>query len=203
MQKGLLIVFEGIDGSGKTSQICRTKEYLEAKGYEVITTREPGGTSIGTAIRGLLLDPANDKMTAACELLLYGADRAQHLEEQILPALVAGKAVISDRFSLSTVAYQGYGRGLDKALIGRIGEIAACGVVPDKTFVLDVPVEVGFARVGKEQDRLESAGMDFMERVRQGYLTEAAKDKRVSVIDGTQTETAVFAAIRGELEHVL
>ena len=203
MQKGLLIVFEGIDGSGKTSQICRTKEYLEAKGYEVITTREPGGTSIGTAIRGLLLDPANDKMTAACELLLYGADRAQHLEEQILPALVAGKAVISDRFSLSTVAYQGYGRGLDKALIGRIGEIAACGIVPDKTFVLDVPVEVGFARVGKEQDRLESAGMDFMERVRQGYLTEAAKDKRVSVIDGTQTETAVFAAIRGELEHVL
>lgn len=203
MQKGLLIVFEGIDGSGKTSQIRRTKEYLEEKGYEVITTREPGGTPIGTAIRGLLLDPANDKMTNTCELLLYGADRAQHLEEQILPALSAGKAVISDRFSLSTVAYQGYGRGLDTELISRIGDIACCGVASQKTFVLDVPVEVGFARVGKEQDRLESAGAAFMERVRQGYLTEAKKDATVSVIDGTLSETEVFQAICSELELMI
>ncbi|MBQ1251937.1 MAG: dTMP kinase [Firmicutes bacterium] len=206
-KKGLFLVFEGIDGSGKTSQLRRTKEYLLAKGIDVVTTREPGGTPISEKIRGLLLDPENKAMVDRCELLLYGAARAQHLAEVIVPALNEGKAVLCDRFSLSTAAYQGYGRGLDLSLLEAVHSVAAAGVRPDVTLVVDVPVEVGAMRVavsrGEPKDRLEQEKSDFFERVRQGFLLEAEKDDTIRVIDGTRTEEEVFADIASVLESLL
>ena len=184
-----------------------TKEYLEAKGYDVVTTREPGGTPISEKIRGLLLDPENKAMVDRCELLLYAASRAQHLAEVIVPALNEGKAVLCDRFSLSTTAYQGYGRGLDLSLLESVHSVAAAGVHPDLTFVVDVPVEVGAMRVavsrGEPKDRLEQEKSDFFDRVRQGFLLEAEKDDIIRVIDGTRTEEEVFAEIADVLESLL
>lgn len=206
-KKGLFLVFEGIDGSGKTSQLKRTKEYLESKGYDVVTTREPGGTPISEKIRGLLLDPLNGEMDDRCELLLYGAARAQHLAQVILPAIKNGKAVLCDRFSLSTAAYQGYGRGISLDLLEAVHSVAAFQVKPDLTLVVDVPVEVSAHRVavsrGEPKDRLEREKSDFFERVRQGFLSEAEKDDAIVVIDGVQTEEAVFEDIKKALENVL
>ena len=206
-KKGLFLVFEGIDGSGKTSQLKRTKEYLEAKGYDVVTTREPGGTPISEKIRGLLLDPANGGMNDRCELLLYGAARAQHLAEVIRPAIACGKAVLCDRFSLSTAAYQGYGRGISLDLLDAVHSVAAFNVKPDLTLVVDVPVEVSAHRVavsrGEPKDRLEQEKSDFFEKVRQGFLCEAQKDDSIVVIDGVQTEEDVFEDIKKALENVL
>ena len=206
-KKGLFLVFEGIDGSGKTSQLKRTKEYLEANGYDVLTTREPGGTPISEKIRGLLLDPLNGEMDDRCELLLYGAARAQHLAEVILPAIRNGKAVLCDRFSLSTAAYQGYGRGISLELLEAVHSVAAFDVKPDLTLVVDVPVEVSAYRVavsrGEPKDRLEKEKSDFFERVRQGFLSEAEKDDSIVVINGVQTEEQVFEDIKKALEKVL
>ena len=206
-KKGLFLVFEGIDGSGKTSQLKRTKEYLEANGYDVLTTREPGGTPISEKIRGLLLDPLNGEMDDRCELLLYGAARAQHLAEVILPAIRNGKAVLCDRFSLSTAAYQGYGRGISLELLEAVHSVAAFDVKPDLTLVVDVPVEVSAYRVavsrGEPKDRLEKEKSDFFERVRQGFLSEAEKDESIVVINGVQTEEQVFEDIKKALEKVL
>ena len=206
-RKGLFLVFEGIDGAGKSSQLLRTKAYLEERGFEVVTTREPGGTAIGEKIRGLLLDPENSAMNDRCELLLYGASRAQHVAEVIAPALRAGKAVLCDRFSLSTAAYQGYGRGLDLSLLETVTRAAVSGVEPDCTVVVDVSVEIGAKRVsvsrGEPKDRLEREKSDFFRRVRQGFLTEAEKDPKIVVVDGEASEEEVFDAIRRELETLL
>ena len=206
-RKGLFLVFEGIDGAGKSSQLLRTKAYLEERGFEVVTTREPGGTAIGEKIRGLLLDPENSAMNDRCELLLYGASRAQHVAEVIAPALRAGKAVLCDRFSLSTAAYQGYGRGLDLSLLETVNRAAVSGVEPDCIVVVDVSVETGAKRVsvsrGEPKDRLEREKSDFFRRVRQGFLTEAEKDPKIVVVDGEASEEVVFDAIRRELETLL
>ena len=206
-RKGLFLVFEGIDGAGKSSQLLRTKAYLEERGFEVVTTREPGGTAIGEKIRGLLLDPENSAMNDRCELLLYGASRAQHVAEVIAPALRAGKAVLCDRFSLSTAAYQGYGRGLDLSLLETVNRAAVSGVEPDCTVVVDVSVETGAKRVsvsrGEPKDRLEREKSDFFRRVRQGFLTEAEKDPKIVVVDGEASEEEVFDSIRRELETLL
>ena len=206
-RKGLFLVFEGIDVAGKSSQLLRTKAYLEERGFEVVTTREPGGTAIGEKIRGLLLDPENSAMNDRCELLLYGASRAQHVAEVIAPALRAGKAVLCDRFSLSTAAYQGYGRGLDLSLLETVNRVAVSGVEPDCTVVVDVSVEIGAKRVsvsrGEPKDRLEREKSDFFRRVRQGFLTEAEKDPKIVVVDGEASEEEVFDAIRRELETLL
>lgn len=207
VQKGLFLVFEGIDGAGKSSQLLRTKSYLEGRGADVVTTREPGGTAISEKIRQLLLDPANNAMNDRCELLLYGAARAQHVAEVIAPAIEAGKIVLCDRFSLSTTAYQGYGRGLDLSLLEAVNRTAVAGVEPDCTIVVDVSAETGAKRVsisrGKPQDRLEREKSDFFCRVRQGFLTEAKKNPKIVVVDGEQPEDAVFAAILRELEPLL
>lgn len=204
---GLFIVFEGIDGAGKTSQLKRTKEYLESKGRTVTVTREPGGTPIGEKIRGLLLDTANAAMDDTCELLLYGASRRQHIAEVILPALSRGDVVLCDRFSLSTAAYQGYGRGIDLALIAGVNKIAAGDIVIDRTYVFDVPVEVSAERVrisrGDSGDRLEQENSAFFDKVRHGFLQEAAADKSIVVVDGTQKESVVFDSIQKDLEQLL
>ncbi|MDO4541862.1 MAG: dTMP kinase, partial [Bacillota bacterium] len=176
-KKGRFIVFEGIDGAGKSRQIEYTKAWFEKQGFEVVVTREPGGTDIGAKIRGLLLDPANDAMADLTELLLYAADRVQHIEETIVPALESRKVVLCDRFSLSTVAYQGYGRGLDTAAIEKLNALAVGETEPDLTFILDIKPQRARGRIAKNRgeapDRLEQEQDDFFTRVRQGYLDNA------------------------------
>ncbi|MGM9567752.1 MAG: dTMP kinase [Clostridia bacterium] len=206
-EKGLFLVFEGIDGAGKSSQLLRTKAYLEQRGFDVVTTREPGGTAISEKIRDLLLDPENSAMNDRCELLLYGASRAQHVAEVIAPALNEGKAVLCDRFSLSTAAYQGYGRGLDLSLLEMVNRVAVSSIEPDRTILVDVSEETGAKRVsvsrGKPKDRLEQEKMDFFRRVRRGFLAEAEKDPHIIVVDGEQPEEEVFAAVLHALEPLL
>lgn len=206
-RKGLFLVFEGIDGAGKSSQLLRTKAYLEERGYEVISTREPGGTAISEKIRQLLLDPENSAMNDRCELLLYGASRAQHVAEVIAPALAAGKAVLCDRFSLSTTAYQGYGRGLDLSLLEMVNQMAVSDIEPDRIIVVDVSEETGARRVslgrGEPKDRLEQEKSDFFRRVRRGFLTEAEKNPHIVVVNGEPSEEDVFKDILCELEPLL
>ncbi len=204
---GLFIVFEGIDGSGKTTQLKRTKEYLTDRGCDVVETREPGGTAISESIREMLLNPANKNMSAECELLLYSAARAQHIAEVIAPALKEGKAVLCDRFSLSTIAYQGYGRGIDPDKIRNIHSAASLGVKPDLTLIIDVPAELAAERVSQSRnlpkDRLEQEKSDFFKKVRNGFLREAEGDRSIIVIDGRNTEDIVFDEVCTALETIL
>jgi dTMP kinase len=188
----LFITFEGIEGCGKTTQIKRLTRNLEKEGVRCKATLEPGGTAVGRKIRRILLDSRNRTLTPLAELMLYEADRAQHVEELIKPALNQGFWVLSDRFFDATVVYQGFARGQDGKLIGALNEKATQGLVPDLTFLLDCPVEVGLARAtsrnNKGQDRFEQEKIAFHRKVREGYLELARKDrKRYVVIDATQS----------------
>ena len=189
-QRGFFITFEGVEGSGKTTQIRCLAADLEAAGYPLVVTHEPGGTPISEQIRAIFLNPDYGEMVSTTELLLVCAARAQHVSEVIRPALEAGKIVISDRFADATVAYQGYRGGLDLELIHRMNDIATEGLVPDLTIVLDLPVEIGLDRVRRgraSMDRLELEDIENHRRVREGYLAIASEEpNRVVVID-TQT----------------
>lgn len=187
MGKGLFITFEGGDGCGKTTQINLLDEYLRNKGYKTLLTREPGSKGLGVKVREILLN-YDGEVSPVCESFLFLADRAQNIDCIIKPALEAGAIVICDRHTDSSVAYQGYGRGLDIERIKMLNNIATSGLKPDLTIVLDVDVETSQARVGSEKDRMESAGLEFFERVRQGYLDIAKQEpERVKVVDSKQT----------------
>ena len=187
MTNGLFITFEGGDGCGKTTQIKLLDEYLRSKGYRTLLTREPGSKGLGVKLREILLN-YDGEVSPTCESFLFLADRAQHVDCIIKPALQEGVIVLCDRHTDSTVAYQGYGRGLDLEQIHRLNNIATSGLKPDLTIVLDVDVETSQKRVGDEKDRMESAGMEFFERVRQGFLEIAKQEpERVKVVDSTQT----------------
>jgi dTMP kinase len=179
------ITFEGIEGSGKSTQAQRLAEAL---GKDVVLTQEPGGTELGRRVRELLLHQKSLGLSPVAEVLLFFADRAQHVSEKVRPALAAGKIVISDRYADSSLAYQGYGRGLPLDLLHGVVALATGGLVPDLTFFLDVPVELGLARIAKRgaYDRLESELREFHERVRAGYLELARQDpRRWITFDGT------------------
>lgn len=195
---GLFITFEGVEGCGKSTQIERLRERLEAAGRNVIVTREPGGTEISEAIRALLLDPAHTVMAPATELLLYAAARAQHVCERIRPALEAGRVVLCDRYADSTTAYQGAGRGLTPESLAQLHAMATGGLWPHLTLIIDLPAEEGLqrARGRGRSDRLEQESIDFHERVRQGFLGLAAREpERIKIIEGRQSIEAVAEAI--------
>lgn len=187
MSKGLFITFEGGDGCGKTTQINLLDKYLRSKGYKTLLTREPGSKGLGIKLREILLN-YDGEVSPVCESFLFLADRAQHVDCIIKPALEEGAIVLCDRHTDSTVAYQGYGRRLDLEQIHRLNKIATSGLKPDLTIVLDVDVETSQKRVGTEKDRMESAGIEFFERVRKGFLEIAKQEpERVKVVDSTQS----------------
>ena len=209
---GIFITFEGIEGSGKSTQITKLAEYLKALNHPVRLTREPGGTAIGDQVRKILLDPANTLLVPRAELLLYAAARAQHLEELILPALKAGSIVLCDRFSDATLAYQGYGRGLDTKLIRALDRITTSGVMPHLTLLLDIDAAAGIGRArgrnqrdGLESEaRFENEALAFHERVRAGYLALAAQESaRFRVVDASRVPDAVQETIRGIVDREL
>lgn len=197
--RGRLITLEGIDGTGKTTQINSLVSAIRDRGIRVLELREPGGTTIGEAIRRILLDNRHIGMCDESEVLLFAAARAQLVRQVILPALKNGTWVICDRFLDSTVAYQGYGRGADLDSINRINDLAVDGCRPDLTILLDLPPEDAMERLGKrtdKADRLDTESVTFMQRVREGYLTIAASEpRRFVVVDARQPETVLAQEI--------
>lgn len=182
--KGMFVTFEGIEGCGKTTQAARLKASLEKRGLPVILTREPGGTPIGAKLREILLAPTTKHLDPLAELLLYEADRAQHVAETIRPAIAAGKIVLCDRFGDASTAYQGAARGLGVERVEELNAIATGGIVPDLTFLLDLPADVSVARAreravkaGGKPDRFEREDVAFHEAVRKGYLDLAARSR--------------------------
>jgi len=191
-KRGLFITFEGADGCGKTTQIQKTAEYLKSRGIDCMITREPGGTELGNKLREILLN-YDGEVSNTCELFLYLADRAQHIDTKITPAVNSGVIVLCDRHTDSTVAYQGYARGLNIERLHVLNNIATSGVVPDLTLVFDVETEIAAERVGKNKDRMESESIEFHKKVRYGYL-ELAKQSpdRIRVINANNDIESVF-----------
>lgn len=184
MKKGLFITFEGIDGCGKTTQIELLKESLEKKGYTVLLTREPGAKGLGEKLREILLN-YDGEVSSNCESFLFLADRAQHIDTIIKPAIDKGVIVLCDRHTDSTVAYQGYGRLLDLEQIYQLNKIATNGIIPDITFILDIDIDTSLQRIGKGRDRMENSGREFFERVRKGYIEISEKEpQRVKLLQG-------------------
>ncbi|MBE8970362.1 dTMP kinase [Nostocales cyanobacterium LEGE 12452] len=203
---GKLIVFEGVEGCGKTSQMQLCSEWLESLGVSVVVTREPGGTELGVHLRRLLLEKSSaqgEPVAEVTELLLYAADRSQHVEQELKPNLTAGKYILCDRYTDSTIAYQGYGRGLNMSLINQLNNIATGGLESDLTIWLDVDVEVGLARKLSDKvglDRIEQETIAFHRRVQQGYAHLAASHpSRIVRVDGSLSKEAVQQVIQGIL----
>lgn len=201
--KGILIAFEGPEGSGKSTHSKLLCTYLNGQGYNAIYVREPGGTVIGEAIRKILLSTKNKKINSICELLLYMANRAQIVDEVISPALKKGRIVISDRFRDATVAYQGYGAGIDLKLIETLNSIATKGISPDITILLDIATEAGLKR-SKRKDRVEKKSVDFHKRVRKGYRALADKyPKRFRIISVKADIKTTQEKIKKEILRVI
>ena len=193
--KGIFITFEGIEGAGKSTQAKKLYEYLISKGKNAVLTREPGGTKTGKKIREILLSHSDEIFPPKAELFLYEADRNFHIHNVIKPNIEKGNYVICDRFIDSTLAYQGYARGLDIELIKGLNEIAIEGLKPDITFLIDIPVEISLKRIGNQKDRIESESIDFHKRLRDGFLKIAEEEDRIFVIDGTKDIESIFQEI--------
>jgi dTMP kinase len=189
--------FDGVDGCGKTTQGALFVEWLRDRGFDVVTCRDPGSTPLGEAVRGLLLDRHDLPIDRRSEMLLYMAARAQLVEEVIRPAIAKGKTVVSDRYLLANVVYQGHAGGLDVATLWNVGRVAVGGLMPDLTIVLDLPADVAAARLNRPLDRMELQGKDFHARVRAGFLAEAAQyPAAIAVVDAAQSVEEVQRAIR-------
>jgi dTMP kinase len=195
--KGKFITFEGSEGSGKSTQSRMLCNYLKRMGLDVVYLREPGGTKISEKIRKILLNPGNDSITAVCEMLLYMASRSQVVEEVILPALTKGKIVICDRFLDSTLAYQGFGLGMDISAIKSVAKLATQGLTPDLTVFLDLPIKQGLKYRMAKEDRIERRSLQYHRRVRRGYLALAgAQPRRIKVVKVERDKAATQEKIR-------
>ena len=201
---GMFFSIDGGDGAGKTTQVALLAQRLRELGCEVATCRDPGSSRLGEAVRELVLNRSDLAISRRAEMLLYMAARAQLTEELIRPALAGGKVVVSDRYLLANVVYQGHAGGLDAQTLWEVGRIATGGLMPDLTIVLDVPAEVAAARMQRQRDRMESQGDAFHALVRQGFLTEAARQPdRIVVVDAGRPLDEVCAAIGLAAERVL
>lgn len=203
--RGTFIVLEGIEGAGKTTQIPLLRDFLVSRGRRVVTTLEPGGTDVGRHIREVILDPRHKAMTSTAELLLYHAARAQHVEEVVRPQLENGAWILCDRFSDSTLAYQGYGRGLDRKLLSQLDEISTGGLVPDLAIILDLEVEAGLRRnvqAGKH-DRMELESVEFHRRVREGFHKLADEKPYAVLVSGAGEALEVHTRIRAVVQERL
>ena len=203
MKKGLFITFEGIDGCVKKTHIELLKEELEKKGYTVLLTREPGAKGLGEKFREILLN-YDGEVSSNCESFLFLADRAQHIDTIIKPAINNGTIVLCDRHTDSTVAYQGYGRELDLEQIYQLNKIATNGIVPDITFILDIDIETSLQRIGKGRDRMENAGSEFFERVRNGYIEISKQEpERVKLLNGKSPIEEIQNTISNYVEKLI
>ncbi|MCX5680874.1 MAG: dTMP kinase [Candidatus Omnitrophica bacterium] len=202
--KGIFITFEGSEGCGKSTQVKLLCQFLRRKRKNVLHVREPGGIKISEKIRNILLDEKNNEMAKSCEVLLYMAARAQLVEQIILPALNKGKVVVCDRFLDSTIAYQGYGCGIDIRFIEEIGKYVTEKIKPNITFLLDLDTKKGLSRITKPKDRIEQRSADYHRRVRKGYLAIARKEpERVKVIAGHQTREEIQKIIQHDITRLL
>ena len=204
--KGRFITFEGVEGSGKTTQISASAERLRRLGWTVLETREPGGTSVGEQIRDVMLNRGNQQLTALTEAFLVMAARAQHIEEVVRPALASGAVVLCDRFVDSTLAYQGYGRGLDIQALRRLNRLATAGLTPDMTLVFDVPVTIGLQRrrAHREVNRLDMESIAFHERVRKGFLQLVREEpRRMKIVKAGGTQEEISDAVADLIEPLL
>lgn len=206
--KGYFITIEGTDGAGKTTQISLLADYLKQKNIDFLLTREPGGTPISEKIREILLDISNQELCSNAEVLLYAASRAQHLQQKILPAVKKGKLVLCDRFVDSSIAYQAFGRGIDREQVKAINQFATSGIEPDLTIYLDLPPQKGILRKQKEQlheiDRMEQEKMEFHKKVYEGFQILAQNyPQRIQKIDASKTIEEVQKEIQTKIERLL
>ena len=201
--KGIFITLEGPDGSGKSTQVENIKEFFTKAGRDVVVSREPGGTPISEKLRGIVLDEDHSEMDDVTEMFIYAAARAQHVAEKIKPALESGAVVVCDRFLDSSIAYQGYGRGLGDQ-VEEVNRYATSGLEPNVTFFMDLDPEIGRSRIGKDvRDRLEQQKMDFHYRVYEGYKALAAKyPERIMRIDAAKTIDEIKAEIETKLSSL-
>jgi dTMP kinase len=203
-KRGLFITFEGPESCGKSTQARLLYAYLRKRGLPVVFLREPGGTPVSEKIRKILLSKKNSALTAAAELFLYMASRAQVVEEVIAPALRRKKIVLCDRFLDSTIVYQGYGLGIDIGLIRRMGAFATGGIAPDLTILLDAPLKASLAKIGSVKDRIELRSLAYHQRVKAGYFRLARRQPgRIKIVRLAQDKAQTQAVIRGHLDRLL
>lgn len=201
---GFFISLDGVDGGGKSTQVRLLAEYLQTRGHDVLTFRDPGGTKLGEALREILLHRQEIPLTGTAEMLLYMASRAELVAESIRPALESGKTVVTDRFLLANVVYQGCAGGLDPSQLWQVGAIATGGLQPDLTIVLDIAVEQALGRIERGFDRLESRGTEYMENVRRGFLEQIAHlGSRAVVVDANAGIEMVQTRIREAVDALL
>jgi dTMP kinase len=207
--KGIFITLEGPDGSGKTTQVSKIAEYLKENKIDFIQTREPGGTRISDKIRSIILDPEHKEMHDLTEVLLYAASRAQHVHEKIIPALEDGRVVLCDRFVDASLAYQGFGLGVGEEKVLQVNNIATNGLVPDRSYFIDVSPEVGRERMQARYgtgnlDRIEQKDLSYHERVREGFQQIFSnQEKRIHRVNGEQDAETVFGEIVKDLDKLL
>jgi len=199
----MFLSIDGVDGAGKSTQIRLLCDWLRARGHDVVTCRDPGSTPLGEAVRQILLDRHDLAIHRRSEMFLYMAARTQMVEELIRPALAAGKTVVSDRYLLANVVYQGHAGGLDVDTLWQVGKVAVAGLTPDLTLVLDMSSEAAAGRLQRTLDRMELQGEAFHRRVRDGFLCEAARrPHEIAVIDASASIDAVHAAMRAAVEKI-
>lgn len=210
--RGLFITFEGPDGAGKTTQLKLLADFLIGQGYDVVTTREPGGTPISDKIRNILLDPNHKELTDQTEILLYAASRAQLVHEAILPALNRKKIVLCDRFIDASIAYQAYGLEINRKVVEEINRFASSGLTPNRTYLLNISPESGRKRLidrNKKQlngglDRIEQKGLEYHQRVQNGFLTLAGEQAgRILTIDADMPQETIFQLIKEDMKQLL